>query len=88
MEDLSGEQKQQLGLTSGVAIASVEPGSAAALAGLQPGDVLLCIGNQNLTTSDEIPRVLFQHRVGEVVKFRVLRDGRERDLPVRIGARD
>lgn len=87
MEDLSREEKRAWGLSGGVKIAAVEPNSPASLAGLRPGDVLLAVGGKPLSRSDEIPQLLFQHRVGEVVLFRLRREGREHDLRVHIGAR-
>lgn len=88
LEDLSREEKQEIGVSRGVKIAAIEPDSPAAMAGLRPGDILLEIGGKPLSRSDEIPQLLFQHRVGQVVPFRLRREGREHDLPVRIGARE
>jgi Trypsin-like serine proteases, typically periplasmic, contain C-terminal PDZ domain len=50
---------------------------AAAKAGIQPGDVIIGIDDKSITTYDELKNILNQHKVGDVVKVKVWRDGKE-----------
>ncbi|HAY09570.1 MAG TPA: hypothetical protein DCY18_06485, partial [Thauera sp.] len=42
----------------GALVASVDPGSAAEKAGLQPGDVVLQVDGRRISDSAELPRVI------------------------------
>ncbi len=53
--------------TAGVAVASVAPGSPAASAGLQPGDVVTQIGNQPILTVNDVNTALDGMSPGERV---------------------
>ena len=65
-------------------IAAVERGSAADLAGLRAGDVLVRV-NQMDIGSDSAASVLERTRPGVPVRFTVRRDGKLRDFPVTPG---
>jgi serine protease Do len=67
-------------LSRGVVVASVTPGSPAARAGLQPGDVLLTARGRPLRNAFDWEARLLDLRVGEVVPLRVRRGSREFDL--------
>ncbi len=72
--------RMQLGLNAdikGVVIAGVRPGSAAEQAGLQPGDVLLGVGAQRVSSPADAVKAIRQsvgHDHGKVA-LRILRDG-------------
>jgi serine protease Do len=72
---------------SGVVISAVAPGGPAARAGLRPGDVVLEIGGERVPDS----RALFRRIAGIVpgtqVAIRLLRDGREQVVTLRVAAR-
>ena len=65
---------------SAVVVASVEPSSPAARAGLVAGDVLLAVGGQPVTGADDLIRLLTGDTIGRAVEFDVLRDGARRQL--------
>ncbi len=60
----------------------VESGSSAAHAGLQPGDVLIKIGDFRVTSSLDVERALLDKTVGEHLPFVVRRKGAEQRLDV------
>lgn len=64
-------------------IASVEPGSPAAVAGLQSGDRLLSIAGRDF--SNGIPRLGDVLEPGRRIVVRISRDGLEREVPVVVG---
>ena len=55
-----------LGLTQsrGVAVASLEPDSPAARAGLQPGNIVLALDGEPVTGADDLVRLLGGGRIG------------------------
>src|SRR5690606_26465707 len=64
-------------------IASVEPGSPAATAGLQAGDRLISIAGRDFANG--LPRLGDVLEPGRRVIVRIQRDGLERDVPVIVG---
>lgn len=64
-------------------IASVEPGSPAAAAGLQAGDRLISVAGRDF--SNGIPRLGDVLEPGRRVVVRIQRDGLEREVPVVVG---
>ena len=64
----------------GALVASVEPGSAAEKAGLQPGDVVLGVDGKQIGESADLPRVIGEKRPGTRIRMEVWRDGRSRDV--------
>jgi S1-C subfamily serine protease len=65
---------------SAVVVASVEPSSPAARAGLTAGDVLLAVGGQPVTGADDLIRLLTGDTIGRPVELDVLREGARRQL--------
>jgi len=62
----------------GAYIADVQPGSAAAQGGIQPGDVLQAINGVPVPTFAELSaRLVLQHEPGDTVEFSLLRDATE-----------
>lgn len=55
------------GTPAGIVIANVDPGSPAALSGLQPGDAITEIGNQPIGTVDAVSAALSGLRPGQTV---------------------
>ena len=64
----------------GALVASVEPGSAAEKADLQPGDVVLGVDGKQIGESADLPRVIGEKRPGTRIRMEVWRDGRSRDV--------
>lgn len=68
-------------------VPAVQPGTAAARAGLQDGDIITAIDNQKLDGSTSLRQLLLQHKPGDTVTLTVLRDGREGTVEVTLGER-
>ncbi|HEY3392823.1 MAG TPA: PDZ domain-containing protein [Lacipirellulaceae bacterium] len=68
------------GATRGVLVSRVVTGSAAATAGLQPGDIIVGVGDQMINSPVDLTRFIRAIRAGEVAQLQVLRGGAEYDV--------
>ena len=71
----------------GVVVAAVERASPAARAGLRQGDVVVAINGDRVETSRGLVRSVAAVPPGQTIRLMVLREGRERELPVQVGRR-
>jgi serine protease Do len=71
----------------GVLVAGIERNSPAGRAGLRPGDVVVGINGERVETSRVLVRTVAAVPPGQTVRLTVLREGRERELPVQVGRR-
>ncbi|WP_405134912.1 trypsin-like peptidase domain-containing protein [Nocardia sp. NBC_01388] len=67
---------------SGAAVADVQAGSPAAKAGIVEGDVIVKVGDRDVSGPDELTVAVQSHQIGQTVTVRLIRDGREVDVPV------
>jgi serine protease Do len=84
IENVTPQIARQLRLdsNSGAVITSVEPGSAAARAGLNEGDVIVRVGRTNVSNAAEARAELGRVQSGSTAFLRILRDGQETFVPV------
>jgi len=75
-------RQQHLTIDAGVAVASVEPASPAAKAGLREGDVIIAYGDTAVAAVDDLQRVLTDEQVGVPAPITILRDWQRRELTV------
>jgi predicted metalloprotease with PDZ domain len=68
-----------------VVVASVTAGGPAELAGMRAGDTLISIGGE--AASEGVEALLEQHQPGDTMKIRVSRNGAQREVSVKLGAR-
>ena len=73
---------------SGAVITKVESGSAAARAGLKPGDVVVRLGDRRVVDSAFLRNRMALLRVGEVAELSILRDGTPLTVHATVAARD
>lgn len=72
---------------NGVKFADVRPDSPAAKAGLKPGDVLIQFGELAVKNLYDFTFALRQHKPGDVVPVKVLREGKEMSVTVTLERR-
>ncbi len=77
---LSGKQE------TGLLLVSVEPGSAAARAGLEVGDILTGMAGSPVTDHEELVGRLAEHGAGAEVEVEVIRGGTRRTFTLSIGS--
>ncbi|EPP34712.1 peptidase Do family protein [Chlamydia ibidis] len=85
VQNLNSESAKKLGLapdTKGVLIVSVDPGSAAASSGIAPGQIILAVNRQRVSSIEELNTVLKDNKQesillmvsqGEVIRFVALK---------------
>lgn len=69
---------------AGALVASVEKGSPAEHAGLQPGDVIREANGQPIVSSGDLPAVVAQARPGDRLQMQVWRQGHKLDLAAQL----
>ncbi|MBX0327810.1 trypsin-like peptidase domain-containing protein [Oscillochloris sp. ZM17-4] len=69
-------------------VPAVQPGTAAARAGLRDGDIITAIDGSSLDGDTSLRQLLLQHRPGDTVTLTVLRNGQESSVQVTLGERD
>nr|WP_153808091.1 trypsin-like peptidase domain-containing protein [Nocardia sp. SYP-A9097] len=67
---------------SGAAVADVQAGSPAAKAGIVEGDVIVKVGDRDVSGPEELTVAVQSNEIGQTVNVRLIRDGREVDVPV------
>ena len=76
-----------LDVEEGVAVEVVQPGSAAADAGVEDGDVIVAFADEPVRTVEDLFAQLRRHRPGQDVTLSVMRDDERRELHVTLGER-
>jgi S1-C subfamily serine protease len=74
-----------LSVETGALLVRVEPGSAAATAGLRPGDLVTGAGGEPVTSMADLATIVQAHEPGEHLELELLREGRTVDLVVELG---
>ncbi|WP_290367887.1 S1C family serine protease [Antrihabitans cavernicola] len=68
--------------TSGAEVANVKAGSPAQVAGVVEGDVIVKVGDRQVTSADELVVAVQMQPIGATVPLQLVRDGRLVDLQV------
>ena len=66
-------------------VVSVEPGSPAEAAGLQPGDMIMSLGGKPIREPEEVLGASFYLSGGDPVRLTILRGGEQRNVEFRCG---
>jgi hypothetical protein len=71
---------------SGVLVTRVEPGTAAAAAGIVAGDVITSMDGHTLPDFDRLTARIAQHQPGTTVPLEIIRSGERKKLAVTLGS--
>jgi S1-C subfamily serine protease len=72
----------QMAASAGIQVASVEPGSPAAVAGLREGDIIVSFAGEAVGAIDDLHRRLTEDRIGLAATVTILRGGGKREVVV------
>ncbi len=73
---------RESGLSSGVIVTSVEKNSAAEKGGIEAGDIIIGVDDQDVNNIAYLRYYLYQHQVGDKVKIKINRKGDTKTLTV------
>jgi serine protease Do len=87
--DLSPEDAQRFDLPvqSGTIIESVEPGGAAAQAGVRREDIIIGLGDTPIESTGDLLGALRDYQPGDTARLTIVRDGEEQTVDVTLGER-
>jgi len=68
----------------GVILSDVRPDSAAAAAGLQPGDVVVSVDGEEIRNARDLSSAIFRHAAGERLQMEVQREGVSQTITVAV----
>lgn len=74
-------------IKSGASILEIQEPSAASLMGLQAGDLVLKVADQEIQSAEDLVRSMQRHLPGDIVTIRIERDAQELDLMGVLGRR-
>ena len=75
----------ELGDQQGVVVSEVQKGSAADDAGIEQGDVIVEFDGKPMKSAAQLRNAVGVHRVGDKVKIKVIRDGKEKTFSAKVG---
>lgn len=72
------------GIKSGVIVNEVQSGSDAETAGLQKNDIITKVDGTTVKSSTHLKYLLYKHNIGDSVKITISRDGKEKELTLKL----
>lgn len=88
LDEADPDMMDQLGLSGGVMVLEVQPGSAAAEAGIVGGDVITRLGKSAVQRLEDMEDALARLQPGQSVAVRLIRRGAPLFLAIRVPAED
>lgn len=90
LQDLDGQMRNSLGLSEneGVGVAYVQEGDPAAMAGLQPGDIIIEANGEAIGNTSDLTSIIQELKVGSELKLTLIREEQKITVDVRIGDRN
>jgi len=88
IQDVNQALADSFGLAkpTGALVASIEKGSPAAKAGLEPGDVILSVDGKTIETTGQLPAAIASKLPGESARLQIWRKGETRNLDIKVGS--
>jgi serine protease Do len=86
VETVTPQLASQLGLENGakgVAVTKVDPGSMAARVGIARGDIVVTVGNEEISDVKQFREAMSQQSLEDGIRLQVMRDGIKRFVFVR-----
>lgn len=88
IQDLNEDLRSYFGVkeAAGIIVVKVYSDSPAEKSGIKEGDLVLALDNQPVKASRDLVRMVSSYEVGAQLPMKILRDGKEMTLKVKIGA--
>lgn len=83
--DLDEDTAKRYNLVVGIYIKSVEDFSAAEKSGLKAGDVIIEAEGTPITSMDKLNEFKNSHKIGDELKIKINRDGKEKEITIILG---
>ncbi len=83
--DLNEATAKRYNLVEGVYIVSVDEYSSAEKASLQIGDVIIEADGKKIKTMNELNEIKNTHSIGDTMKLKIVRDGKEKEITLTLG---
>lgn len=83
--DLNEATAKKYNLVQGIYVVSVFEYSAAEKAGLQIGDIIIEADGKKITTMNELNEIKNTHSIGDTMKLKIVRDGKEKEISLTLG---
>ena len=83
--DLDAETAKKNNLVEGIYVKDVETFSSAEKGGIKIGDVIIQADGKDIKTMDELNEIKNSHNIGDELKIKVNRDGKEEELTIKLG---
>jgi len=81
-QEITKEDAEKLGYPQGILVIAIAQNGAAAKAGIQPGDVIIGFNEKETKDIQTLKDLIEKQKVGDVVKVKIWREGKEFTLPV------
>ncbi|HTY02457.1 MAG TPA: DegQ family serine endoprotease [Rhodocyclaceae bacterium] len=87
VQEVTKELADSFGLSKpqGALVASVEKGSPAEKAGVEPGDIIVKVDDKSVGQSSDLPRIVGATKPGSHASMRVWRKGAFKDITITVG---
>ena len=82
VQDTDSASASAFGLPTGAYVTRVEPGSAAANAGIQPKDMIIQLGDTKITGITTLTRALRNYKAGDTTTITIIRSGSQMELTI------
>jgi serine protease Do len=81
-QPVSTDLAEAMGLddTHGALVSQIEPGGAAARAGIKAGDVIVAVNGSPIAHAEELPRKVARNQPGTTIDVTIVRDKQRRDV--------
>jgi hypothetical protein len=86
-KSLKPEEARELGIKGGVRIVKLKKGGPADKAGFKEGDIIIAIGRVKVKTGKDLHKALWRYGAGKRVRVKVIRDGKEKKIRIKLGKR-
>ena len=81
-QDINATYAQYYNMVPGVYVYGVQSGSAAEKAGLQPGDIVVALGDEEIGSTSALNAAKREYKAGDTTTIRIYRSGEYHDLTI------